>query len=111
MSIRRRSTACLFAVRDPDVLYLRSVFEEPAALGQLRVEPVDDAALVGPYLLQVSRGHGLRGCDGGFVSITPDGVDIVVLGKGFQQLRSVAGHDVHSAAGQIAGVEKLVEVA
>src|ERR1022692_2859520 len=57
MAIRQ---CLLFAVRNPDVLPLSGVLQEPAAFRLLRVEPVDDAALIRPDLLQVSGGHCLR---------------------------------------------------
>src|ERR1700756_2331599 len=82
-----RSRARLFSVGNPDIFHLSRVLEEPATLGDVPVEPVDDSSLVGPDLLQVPDGHGLGGGDGGFISIAPDGVDVVVLGKSFQQLR------------------------
>ena len=101
----------LFAVRNPDVLHLGGVFEEPAALRQFRIEPIDDSALVRPHLLQVASGHRLRGRNHAFVSVTPDAIDVVVFREWFQKLGSVACHDVDGAAGKIARVKKLVEVA
>src|SRR5208283_5058080 len=97
----------LFAVRNPDVLDLCSMLEEPSSLALLRVEPVDDPPLVAPNLLQISNRHSLRRCDHGHISTAPDGVNIIVLRERLQKLRSVAGHDVDRAAGQIAGIEKL----
>src|SRR5579863_433246 len=79
-------TAWLFAVRNPDVLNLRSMLEKPASLSQIGVEPVDLAAVVGPDLFQISRGHGFGSDRAGFISEAPDGVHIVVLGENFQQL-------------------------
>jgi hypothetical protein len=40
----------LFAVRNPNVFDLRGVFEEPAPLGEIGIEPVDLPAFVGPDL-------------------------------------------------------------
>ena len=57
-----------------------------------------DAAFVGPDLLEVPGGHGLGGGNGSFVSIAPDGVNVVVFGEGLQQLRNVAGDNVYGSA-------------
>ena len=40
----------LFAVRNPDVLHLRGVFEKPASLSESGIEPVDLPAFVRPDL-------------------------------------------------------------
>ena len=66
-------------VWNPDILHLRGVLKEPASLGNFRIEPVDHSPLVGPHLLKIADGHCFRRCDGGFVSITPDRIDIVVF--------------------------------
>ena len=43
-------------------------------------------------------------------AVTPEAIDVVVFCESLQQLRGVAGHDVHGSAGHITGVEELVEV-
>src|ERR1022692_619995 len=63
----RGSQSSLFAVGNPDVLDLCGVLQEPAALGNFRIEPVDGAALVGENLLQVAHRHCLGGCGAGFI--------------------------------------------
>src|SRR5579859_5533897 len=101
----------LFPVGNPDIFHLSRVLEEPAPLGDAAVEPVDDAAFVGPDLLQVSGGHGFGGGNGGFIAVAPDGVNVIVLGKSLEQLRNVAGDDIHGSAGKVARIEKLVKIA
>src|SRR5579859_1713050 len=101
----------LFAVGNPDVLHLRGMLEEPASFRQFRVEPVDDATLICPDLLEVAGGHRFRRGDGSFVAVTPQTVHVVMLCKSFQKLGGVAGDNIHGAAGHIAGIEQLVEVA
>ena len=41
----------------------------------------------------------------------PDGLDAVVLGESLGQLRGMAGDEIHNAAGHVAGVEQLIEIA
>src|SRR5215472_17165260 len=50
-----RFTGGLLAVGNPDVFDLHGVVEEPAAFA-LCVKPVDGAAFVGEYLLEISNG-------------------------------------------------------
>src|ERR1700675_4210950 len=90
MGIRRPND--LFAVRDPDILHLGGVLQEPAAFRVLGVEPIDGAPPIRPDLLEVSGGHRLRRPDGSFVSVAPEAVDVIVFGKRFEKLRSIAGH-------------------
>src|SRR5215472_6259711 len=68
----------LLAIRDPDVLYLGGMFEEPATFGDLGIKPVDGFSFVGPDLLQVSDGHCFCAGHGGVVAIDPDAIDVVV---------------------------------
>jgi len=70
----------LLAVGNPDVFYLGGMLQEPASLGQFRIEPIDGAAFVCPNLLQIAYGHRLGGRGAGFISKTPDGINIVVFG-------------------------------
>src|SRR5579862_338233 len=105
-----RAPCHLLAVRDPDIFHLSCVFEEPAAFRNFRIEPVDDTAFVGPDLFQISDRHGFGCGNGGFVSVAPNGVNVVVLGERLEKLRSVARHNVHRAGGHIAGVEELIEI-
>src|SRR5229473_6445683 len=109
-SFSNHKAARLFAVRDPDILHLAGMLQEPASFGQFRIEPVDGPAFVGPDLFQSADRHGFRGSGAGFVSKGPDGIDIVVLSESFQELRRVAGHDVYCASGQIAGVKELIKI-
>src|SRR5580692_462620 len=69
------------AVGNPDDLYLGCVLQKPSAFALFHIEPVDRAAFVGEDLLQIPGRK--RFCRGrvGFVSETPDGVDIIVLRK------------------------------
>ena len=97
----------LFAVGYPDVFDLRGVAEEPAALRLRWIEPVDGAAVVAEDLLQVSDGCGR----GGFIAEAPDRVDVIVLGEHLAQLAGLAGDEVHHPAGEIVGVEDLVQLA
>ena len=85
-----RVSAQLLAIRNPDVLHLCGMLQEPSSLALLRVEPVDGAAFVGEHLLKVSNRKRLRRNRAGLVREAPDGVDIVVLGDRFEQLRCVA---------------------
>src|SRR3984885_15187501 len=100
----------LLTVRNPNVLDLSGMFEEPSALALLPVKPVDDAAFVGEYLFQISYGKRLCCRCTGFVRKTPDGVDVVVLGQRLEQLRGVTGDDIDGAIRQITCVEDLVEI-
>lgn len=48
------SSSSLFAVRNPDILYLCSMLQEPAAFALLWIEPVNRAAFIREYLLEIS---------------------------------------------------------
>jgi hypothetical protein len=106
-----RCPSGLFSVGYPDIFHLGCVLEEPATFRDATVEPIDDAAFVGPDLFQISAGHSLGGGDGSFISVAPDGVNAIVLGKGFEQLRNVSGNNIDGSARKIAGIKNLVEVA
>src|ERR1035441_4646146 len=105
-----RLAGTLFPVGNPDVLNLRSMAQEVAAFGLLRVVPVDGVAVGGPGLLHVADAgeldHG--GCR--LVAEGPDGVDVVVVGERLANLGGAAGDDVDDTAGQVAGVEGGGEV-
>src|ERR1700756_1077021 len=101
----------LLAVGNPYILDLGGVLEKPASFSNLRIEPVDRAAFVSPYLFQVSRGHRLGGGDGSLVPIAPDGIDIIMFRERLEQLRNISGHNVYRASGEIARVEELIEIA
>src|SRR5271165_7460898 len=76
---KSNSDSRLFAVWDPDVLYLSGMLQKPAAFGKFWIEPVDGSALVRPDLFQIAHGHGFSGSGAGRVAKGPDGVDIIVL--------------------------------
>jgi len=58
------------AVRDPDILHLGGMLQEPAAFALLHVKPVDGAAFVGEYLLQIADGCGF--CRGLGANLIPE---------------------------------------
>src|SRR5260370_23334172 len=116
--IGRRATVASFsyvpyllAVGHPDVFHLHGVVEEPAAFALPRVKPVDDAAFVGEYLLQIAYREGFHVRGAGFIREAPDRVDVVVLGERLHQFRGAAGDDVYDAIRQIAGFENLIKIA
>src|SRR5437773_5433116 len=98
-------------IRHPNIFYLDGMLKEPAAFALLYVKPVNGAALVSEDLLEISNRERLRGCGAGFVGKAPDGIDVVVFGERLQKLALVTSNDIHCAAGQIAGVEKLIQIA
>src|ERR1700730_5069402 len=98
-------------VRYPDILHLHRVLQEPAAFALFHIEPVDGAAFVGDHLLEIAHRESLGRRRAGFVREAPDRSHVIVFGERFEKLRSVAGHNVDRAAGQIAGVEKLIKIA
>src|ERR1700722_3664372 len=74
----------LFAVWNPDIFDLSGMLEEPAPFRQCRVEPIDDAPLVCPNLLQVAGGHGPPPGDCFFDSLTPNPINVVVFRQSLQ---------------------------
>src|ERR1700683_1179302 len=58
----------LFAVRNPNIFHLRGMLEKPAPFGQLRIEPVDGSAFVGPDLFQIADRHRFRSSSIRFVA-------------------------------------------
>src|SRR5215469_7041717 len=83
----------------------------PEAFAVLRVEPVDGTTLVGPDLLQITSGTKLSHRCGRFIAEAPDGIDVVVLRESLTQFHGAARYKVDDAAGEVAGVEDLVEIA
>src|SRR5260370_15626911 len=67
----------LFAVRDPDVLHLGSMVQEPPAFALSDAEPVDSPAFIAEDLLQIP--HRQRRCNGtaGLACKRPEGGYIV----------------------------------
>src|ERR1700677_250414 len=108
---RAEKCRSLLAIRNPDILNLRGMLEKPATLSQLGIEPVDHAPFVRPHLLQIAHRHRLRSRSAGLIAEAPDGIDIIMLGKRLQKLRSISSDNIYCAARQIAGVEKLVKIA
>src|SRR5260370_22605818 len=101
----------LLAVRDPDVLHLRSMVQEPAAFALFDAEPVDGPAFIAEDLLQIPHRQRLRNSTAGLACKRPDGVYIVMLRQDFQQLGAAPGNQVDHTAGQVAGFKNLVQVA
>src|SRR5205807_8481524 len=101
----------LLTVGNPDVFDLGGVLEKPASLSNLRIEPVDRPAFVGPDLLQISCGHRFCGGDGGLVPVAPDCIDIIMFRERLEQLRNISSHNVHRASGEIARIEQLIKIA
>src|SRR5439155_11061192 len=87
------------------------MLQEPAALALLHVKPVNSSAFISENLLEVSNGKGLSSRRARFISKAPDGIDVLVLRNRLQELRYVAGDDVNRSSGQIARIEKLVQIA
>src|SRR2546430_5257459 len=83
---RLRAVSELLPVGYPDILHLSGVVEKPSALPLLHVEPVNGAALIGKDLLQIAGRKRLGRKRAGFVSETPDGIDVIVLSKNFEEL-------------------------
>src|SRR5215467_15247119 len=78
-SKNRAGIRASLAVRHPNVLHLSRVFEEPAAFRLFRVEPIDDAAFIGPDLLQIAHGVPFGCRCAGFVGKRPYGIQVIVL--------------------------------
>mmetsp|Transcript_22622 Transcript_22622/g.52697 ORF Transcript_22622/g.52697 Transcript_22622/m.52697 type:complete len:615 (+) Transcript_22622:67-1911(+) len=95
---------------DPDVFALDSLDKELLALALLVVHPVARNAVVAPGALDV-EGRGvldkLRASDS---AVVPHGLDVLVLRQVLGQVLAVAGYNVDDAAGQVGGVEHLVQV-
>jgi len=107
---RHAACAALLAERNPNVLYLSCMLQEPSAFALLRIKPVDDAAFVGEHLFQIPYGERFRCRSAGFVRKTPDCIHIVVFREGLEQLRGVSRDDIDGATRQITCVEDLIEV-
>ena len=86
-----------------------SRYQRPSLCGGL--QQIDLPAFVGPDLLEVADGESLGGGAHFRVAVAPDGVEIVVLRKHFQQFRGASRHNVDHSTGQIAGFEDLVKIA
>src|SRR4029079_19140603 len=95
----------LLPVRNPDVIYLRRVPQEPSALGLSGIKPVDHTPFIREHLLKVTGRERIRDLAARFVSETPDGVDVVVFGKSLQKLTGTAADDIDDTTGEITGVE------
>ena len=78
-----RGQAGLLPVGNPDIFYLVGVLQIPAAFRLGSLQQVNVASFVGPDLFQVADGEGLGGGAKFSVAVTPDGVEIVVLGEDF----------------------------
>src|SRR5260370_10124143 len=101
----------LLAVRDPDVLHLRSMVQEPAAFALFDAEPVDGPAFIAEDLLQIPHRQRLRNSTAGLACKRPDGVYIVMLRQDFQQLGASPGNQVDHTAAQVAVFKTRVKVA
>src|SRR5205814_8788894 len=95
----------LFPVRYPDVFYLNRVLQEPSALRLVIVEPINDSALVGKDLLEISYGQQFHLRRAAFVSKRPYGIDIVVFSDDFGQLGGPSRNDVHNSGRKVAGIK------
>src|SRR5215470_7578439 len=75
------------------------------------MEKVDLASLIRPDLFQISCRESFRTGAKLSISIAPHRIEVVVLGKHFQQFRSASSNDVHDTSWQVACFEHLVEIA
>jgi len=62
----------LFPVRNPNILHLHRVLQEPTALALLAIEPINRAPFVRKNLLQVPDRQGLRRCATRLITKAPD---------------------------------------
>src|SRR5262249_36157986 len=61
-------------------------------------------------LFEISHRIRLGGSGAGFISEAPDGIYIVVLSQGLQELGRIACDEIDRSTRQVAGIEDLVEV-
>src|SRR5262249_10577077 len=99
------------AVGHPDIFDLMRVLQKPAAFALLGVRPFYGAASVGPHLLEIARRQSLGRRAKRIVTAAPDGVEIVVFGKDFQQFGRSSSDKIYDAARQIAGFKNLIKIA
>src|ERR1700730_9678492 len=102
---------CLLAVRDPNILHLRRMVQEPAAFALLAAEPVNFTALITEYLLQVPTRQGLSCRTTGFTGERPDRIHIVMFRQHLHQLSATPRNHVYNRVRSVAGLKNLVQVA
>jgi hypothetical protein len=98
------------AIRNPNILYLCCVLQEPSTFALSWIEPIDAPAFIGKYLFQISCGKRFRSSGARFVCETPDRIYVIMFGESLEKLRRVSGDDIHCATRQVTGVENLVQV-
>ena len=84
--------------------------QEQPAFGVVAILPVDDAAFVGPNLLEIADGRRFHRGAAFFRPEEPDGIHIIMLGERFGQLGGASADDVDNSAGKIGSIEDLIEV-